>query len=171
MTLTPLKTLERSLLKPGLLEMLCYHILHTFFFFADWGAIESIWQSQMSVAHQDTYPSYLHLAAQISFYEEGLPFPASSHKVITSCSPCKTTSLPILSSQSKTLESRTLMCQEKKHLDDGSPHLWTHSHNYSRLHHSPATLEAERQHQCQLSATHLLATHPALLPFSFPPFL
>ena len=38
----------------------------------------------MSLADQKTHPSYLHLAAQISFYENGLPFPTSSCKVITS---------------------------------------------------------------------------------------
>lgn len=43
-------------------------------------------------------------------------------------------------------------------------------HNYSGMHHSPAALEAERQHQFS-SATHLLATHPALLPFSLSLFL
>ena len=46
--------------------------------------MESTSQGQMSLDDQKTHPSYLHLAAQIPFYDKGLPIPTSSCKVITS---------------------------------------------------------------------------------------
>lgn len=116
--------------------------------------MESTSQGQMSLDDQKTHPSYLHLAAQIPFYDKGLPIPTSSCKVITSPQ-CLMLPLqyyfPASAASTKDWSFAGCCCQEKKHLDDGGPCLWTFSYSYSGMHHSLAALE-ERGISRSLSA-------------------
>lgn len=183
MTLTPLKTFEWSLLKPGLPEVPCYHILDDTFFC--WLRSHREHLTKPNVSRWSENSSILFTSGSTDFFLwkgstlshlllQSYHFPAVFNAPLT-----KQHYFPGSAASPKHRGLAGYCCQEKKHLDDGGPRLWTHSCNHSRMHHSPAALEAGGSkpseficslHRCRLPVR-LLTTCPALPPSSLSPFL